>query len=464
MQAKAVPIEVLPPAQPAVDHRPVDGAPIHALSALLLVAVDSLWVVFDWVPPVWIVAIPFCFVAVFVPTFLIQRHLKRDTTQRALTFATLLAVLAAIPTPITGTPIGLGLLAWTGLSKFFRRSSGKIVMSWVYLGAFCASCAFSATAALGATATDSIVQRPWFEARTAHFNTYSCAPNQEVSRLMARLEQFREAYSVMAGAQAVASPPIIVMAFPDHAAMGPSLPLYQGKPANLAAFFHRGRDENLIDLSLADSSAESMEVIFHEYTHLLLRHNEQFWPMWLKEGMAEIYATFAVTGSQGVVIGRPIAHHLRLLAQQPLMPLKDLFVVTHESPNYNEQEHQGIFYAQSWLLTHYLMLGENGSHKAGFGQLTVLLRMGQSPEQAFTNALRTSLPAFENQLRRYLERGNFQPLALAMNADLFAPRSLATRPLSTVETCCRLGDQLLRVGRVDSAEAYFVQAQKIAPR
>jgi len=98
-----------------------DGRPIHALSALILVAVDSLWAVFDFLPPVWIVAIPGCFAAVFVPTFLIQRYLKHDSKARALTFATILAVLAAIPTPVTGTPVGLGLLAWTGLGKIFRR-------------------------------------------------------------------------------------------------------------------------------------------------------------------------------------------------------------------------------------------------------------------------------------------------------------------------------------------------------
>src|SRR5882724_7419469 len=102
MEAKAVPIEVLPPAQPPADHRLPDGAPIHALSALLLVAVDSLWAVFDWAPPIWIVAIPFCFIAVFAPTYLIQRNLKHDSKARALTFAMILGVLAAIPLPIAG--------------------------------------------------------------------------------------------------------------------------------------------------------------------------------------------------------------------------------------------------------------------------------------------------------------------------------------------------------------------------
>ena len=124
---KEVPLEVLPPliTRPAPAARPADGPPIHALSALVLVAVDSLWALFEWLPPVWIVAIPACFGAVFVPTFLIQRHLKNDSKGRALTFATILAVLAAIPTPITGTPVGLGLLAWTGLGKLLGRSPPK---------------------------------------------------------------------------------------------------------------------------------------------------------------------------------------------------------------------------------------------------------------------------------------------------------------------------------------------------
>ena len=123
---KAVEVEVLPPI--ATSSGPThfaDGPPIHALSALILVAVDSLWAVFDWLPPVWILAIPFCFLAVFIPVFLLQKFLKHDTNGRALAFAMLLGVLAAIPTPVTGTPVGLGLLAWTGLGKLLGRPAAK---------------------------------------------------------------------------------------------------------------------------------------------------------------------------------------------------------------------------------------------------------------------------------------------------------------------------------------------------
>src|SRR6185295_7869263 len=154
-----------------------------------------------------------------------------------------------------------------------------------------------------------LLQRRWYEARSEHFNIYSCGDTQQVSKLTSRLEQFRQAYSVLAGGQAVASPPIVVLAFPDQASMRPFLPQRQGKPASLTAFFHRGSDENLIVLPLTDAFA--LQAVFHEYTHLLLRHNDPFWPLWLKEGMAEIYGSLQVTSAHNLRLGKPFPEHLQ---------------------------------------------------------------------------------------------------------------------------------------------------------
>lgn len=309
-----------------------------------------------------------------------------------------------------------------------------------------------------------LAQSPWVEVSTAHFKIYSCGPIGSIYKLAARLELFSRAYSELAGTQAMDCPPIVVMAFPNHESMQPFLPTYDGRPANVSGLFQRGPDENLIILSLSapGSYQPDMEVVFHEYAHFLFRQNDLVWPLWLKEGMAEIYSTFQTSGHHAS-IAAPINHHLLLLSHQPLMPLRELFSVQHDSPQYNEQQRQGIFYAESWLLTHFLMSGDNPQYTARFGQFTTLLRQGQLPEQAFTNALQTTFPRMQAELHRYLLRGIFRPVPLSLATNIFAVVPSHVFAVTPAEVNVRLGDELMRIGNLNAAEPYFVQAQKMAP-
>ena len=84
---------------------------------------DNLWNLAEWTVVDWIITIPLSFISVFFPVFLLQKFFKRDSNGRALAVAALLGTLAAIPTSITGTPIGLALLAWTGINKWLRKAS-----------------------------------------------------------------------------------------------------------------------------------------------------------------------------------------------------------------------------------------------------------------------------------------------------------------------------------------------------
>jgi tetratricopeptide (TPR) repeat protein len=316
--------------------------------------------------------------------------------------------------------------------------------------------------ALGQDDAQALAKRHWYEASTAHFNIYSCGNWQDTYRLAGRLEQFCRAYAMLAGKDAVESPPTVVLAFPSHDAMKPFLPLYNGQPGNIAGFFTRGSDENLIVLSLPGADSPDMDIIFHEYAHLLLRRNDQIWPLWLKEGMAEIYSTFTTSGRY-CEIARPIDRHLETLANEPLMPLDELFSVTHDSPQYNEATRQGVFYAESWLLTHYLIAGDNGILRSRFPQFTALLKQGELPEEAFTNALGVSLSAMERALHRYLARNEFDPIVLKLSGSLSAPVNVSTRAVTPVEILFRFGDEQLRIGRLDGAQDWFTQAKQLAP-
>jgi tetratricopeptide (TPR) repeat protein len=143
--------------------------------------------------------------------------------------------------------------------------------------------------------------------------------------------------------------------------------------------------------------------------------------------------------------------------------LTELFSVKEDSPGYNEQQRQGIFYAESWLLTHFLMVGDVPGYVSRFGQFSALLHQGQLPPDAFTNALLTSLPAMQAQLQRYLLRGQFRPLNLVVSTNLSAPIPYKVRSVGPAEASFRLGDELLLIGRLDDAEPHFTRARELAP-
>jgi hypothetical protein len=56
-------------------------------------------------------------------------------------------------------------------------------------------------------------------------------------------------------------------------------------------------------------------------------------------------------------VGLPIENHVFLLRYEGLIPLAQLFGINTESSVYNEGIRQGIFYAESWALHYYVMLG-----------------------------------------------------------------------------------------------------------
>ena len=97
--------------------------PIHTLSALLLVAVDNLWLLADWAALLWVITIPLSFFSVAVPVYFIQRHMRGDSSGRAMAVSTLLGVVAAVPFSVTGSGVGLALLGYSGLRKIFGRKN-----------------------------------------------------------------------------------------------------------------------------------------------------------------------------------------------------------------------------------------------------------------------------------------------------------------------------------------------------
>lgn len=99
--------------------------PVHPLAALILLAVDNLWSLAEWAVVSWVVTIPAAFVSVFLPTYFLHRRSLGQSRARALGWALLLGVIAAVPFSVGGTAIGAGLLAWLGITRLAGRAGHR---------------------------------------------------------------------------------------------------------------------------------------------------------------------------------------------------------------------------------------------------------------------------------------------------------------------------------------------------
>lgn len=282
---------------------------------------------------------------------------------------------------------------------------------------------------------------------------------REVAR---RLEQFRIALaSVVSEARRPLALPTLVYVFASRAAIQPFLPLRDGRPVALRGYFHRDADEYALAMSV-DEGEESASIVFHEYTHLLVQRARAL-PIWLNEGLAEYFSTFALAArGRSAEIGRPIARHVRLLRQR-FLPLSQLLAVSASSELYDEGERRSIFYAEAWALTHYLML-EMPDGPALINRYGAAAVEGRAPDQVFRDVFGVTPTEFEPRLREYVSRSMFRSRAYTFPTRIDAENVGAARTLSQGEADAWLGDLQRRVGRQAEGAARIERAAEEDPK
>jgi tetratricopeptide (TPR) repeat protein len=260
------------------------------------------------------------------------------------------------------------------------------------------------------------------------------------------LEEFRAVVGgLIHNADRPPSLPTVVYVFGTRKAMQPYLPLYNGKPATIAGFFHRDQDMNSIVMS-QEGFAESAEIAYHEYTHLLIGNAVRFVPVWLNEGLAEYYSTYSLNaGGKEALIGRPPRGRLALLRERSL-PISDVIAVDHSSALYNESSRRSIFYAEAWAMTHYALtqLPQGG---AAINRYNTEFAEGRTPPDAFLTAFGSTPAEFDKTLQAYTQRSIYRATRFLFKNKLTASPPSPPRTLSAAEANAWLGDLQRRIGR-----------------
>ena len=305
------------------------------------------------------------------------------------------------------------------------------------------------------TASPVLAKDKWISLSTKNLYVISNADEDDTREMALKIEQFHYVFTRLFGIRTEGFLPVTVILFKNDGAFKPYKPLYNGKPANVSGYFQPGQDENIIALTINSNVEHPMSIIFHEYTHMLNSYTPREWPLWLKEGLAELYSTFDVTKKE-VTLGKPISHHVYRLRETKFLPLQDLFNVQHNSAAYNERDKQSIFYAESWALTHYIMFGENRARQPQLVEFANLIGENVSVERAFTQAFKTDTTTIEKELRRYIGKDSYPGMIYTLS-NTEGEKEATVMPLSDAEVQFHLGNLLMRTNRLDEAETYFKQ-------
>jgi len=301
--------------------------------------------------------------------------------------------------------------------------------------------------------------RQWVLARSPGFIVVSDAGEKKAREVAHQFEQVRALFREILQARVDPGRLVIIFAVKDEAGLRELLPGYWERDGGVrpAGVFVAGEAKHLVALRLDAGYEDSFHVPYHEYTHLLTRLNVRWLPVWLDEGLAEFYASSEIDDKE-VRWGLVSREHILYLRRTPLLKLEELLRADHTSPYYNEASRTGIFYAQSAILTHYLLLGAPQRR----GQITEffnLIEQDVEEKEALQRAF-GDLRKLEAELASYVRHFSFPGIKTAVRIDA---QQIQAAPLGPAEADALRGDFLARTGRPQEARRLLESALRQDP-
>ena len=192
------------------------------------------------------------------------------------------------------------------------------------------------------------------------------------------------------------------------------------------AFYQSSLDGDFI--ALAWLGGDAFTALAHEYAHLFFRRSGHQYPLWLADGLAEYLST--ITPQNGKLkVGAPPAERAKALGfGVKLMPLERLFTVTRDSAEYTVPGRAGLFYAESWALTH--MLVTDDRYREGSAAFFARLAADEPAALAFQNIYNKNADELARDLSRYTLRANYKATTTELPVT---PATAAAVPRSATE-------------------------------
>ena len=300
----------------------------------------------------------------------------------------------------------------------------------------------------------------WTEIKSPNFVVISDASPKQARQTARSLEQFRVLLrTCLPQLKADPGVPLLVFATRDERSLKALLPIRPGKGVvQPSGIFISNSVRNWVALRLDVPEDQAFHTIYHEYVHMIMRLNFPKMPLWANEGLAELFA-FAKFSEGECSLGYPSPEHLQTLQTESMMPLSTLLTVGRDSPYYIQADKARIFYAQSWALAHYLMLGDHEARAKPLKEFLKLIQNGVSDGEAAGKAF-GDLDTLQQNLNSYVRMKAFYHYRIPARPGA-KEEDYAARLLPAPESLALRGQFLLSANRLEDARAMLEQALQL---
>jgi len=258
----------------------------------------------------------------------------------------------------------------------------------------------------------------WQEFRSAHFTVITDAGDKKGREMTLRFEQMRAVFGQLLLRKKLNMPvPLTIVAIHDEQQYLKMAPLHDGRPISAPGFFVPGDDHQFIVLNVSEE--DPWRAISHQFAHLFLNYNYPPTQRWFDEGFAEYLSSLRLDNKQAQIgsdpeWASPISEDVlgnqsevrnspksltELLSGWVWLSLPDLFNMRHDPASYQEGTHHTLFYAQSWMVMHYIL---NKEQLTATGTYFDLVQNQKLPvEEAIQQAYGMSSAQFDKAVKDY---------------------------------------------------------------
>jgi tetratricopeptide (TPR) repeat protein len=299
----------------------------------------------------------------------------------------------------------------------------------------------------------------WASVRTPKFHILTSGNAALAGELARELELFRTVVGDFLGIDTENLPPVTVMIFRHPREMDPFRPYENDDPSPVSGFFARGSWHQIIALS--EHREHTRRIVLHEATHWVTQRSPVPLPPWLSEGSAEFFSTFRRQGDR-YTLGEPPRDYSRSVRRLQLMPTEALVELERGQLLYRERHRAAQFYAQSWLLTHYLWRHLRSEGVERFHEFVRHIAEQADVGPAFEQTFGRTYEEMDQELRRYQRLVRFHTTTRRLPRH-WVPVPVEVRPATPVELARARGELLLGTDRHADAAPWLRRALEVEP-